>query len=115
MTDFSIIKNEKLRNLIKASAKFKALSAYQQQKHLEGMQNLSSEQEENLCKFLADENAKENTDMSNEERLEILNRLFAELGELEEKFSRLLKKEPENKQREKDDNDTDDLISSLNT
>lgn len=113
MPDFSTIKNEKLRDLIKASAKFNALSEYQQQKHLAGMTNLTPEKEAGLCEFLAAENAKENEPVTNEEKLEILNSLYHELVELEAKFTRLLKKEPENKQREKDDDDMNNLISSL--
>lgn len=114
MPDLSIIKNEKLRNLIKASAKFKALSAFQQQKHLQGMQNLTHEKEEKLCEFFSKENAKESAPLSNEEQLEILNNLYHELVELEEKFSKLLKKDLESNQRKDDDSSMDNLISSLN-
>lgn len=114
MLDLSVIKNEKLRNLVKASRKFQALSEFQQQKHLQGMQNISSEQEESLCQFFTDENAKENDEMSNEEKMEILDQLYNEVVELGEKFTKLLKKEPEKKQRKQDDENMDDLLSSLN-
>ncbi len=115
MPDLSMIKNEKLRNLIKASAKFKALSEFQQQKHLQGMQNLSHEKEEKLCQFFAQENAKENKPLSNEDQLEILNNLYHELVELEAKFTKLLKHDLEKRQRKDDDNNMDNLISSLNS
>lgn len=115
MPDLSVIKNEKLRDLIKASAKFNALSEFQQQKHLQGMQNVSPEKEEKLCQFFTEENAKEDSTMSNEERLAILNRLFDELGELESKFTRLLKNEPEKQERKKNDEDMDNLLGALNS
>lgn len=114
MLDFSIIKNEKLRNLMQASGKFKYLSEFQQQQHLQGMQNLTPEQEEKACKFFAEENSKENVVMSNEEKLEILNRLYNEFTAMKEKFTKLLKKEPESKQREQDGDDMNNLLSTLN-
>lgn len=113
MPDLSVIKNEKLRNLIQASSKFKALSEFQQLKHLAKFQNLSPEQEEKVCDFLAKENAKENKNMTNEEKLEVLSRLYSELVELEAKFTKLLKQEPENKQHEDDQNNMNNLLGSL--
>ena len=113
MIDLSVIKNEKLRSLIQASAKFNALDESQQWDHLSNMQNLSPEKEEKICQFLAEENAKEAAPVSNEERLEILNRLFVELGQLEDKFDRLLKKEPENKQKEEEAKQMTNLISNI--
>ena len=114
MPDFSVIKNEKLRNLVKASRKFQGLSAFQQEKRLTSMQNLTPDQEEQLCQFFTAENAKENKEMSSEEKLEILNRLYAEVVEMEEKFTRLLKQENETKQRSQDDDSMNNLLSSLN-
>ncbi|MBP9770689.1 hypothetical protein KBC97_00845 [Candidatus Gracilibacteria bacterium] len=113
MLDLSVIKNEKLRNLVKASRKFQALSEFQQQKHLDNMKSISSEKEESLCQFFTDENAKENDDMTNEEKMQILDQLYNEVLELGEKFTKLLKKEPEKKQRKKDDENMDDLLASL--
>lgn len=113
MLDLSVVKNEKLRSLIQASSKFKALSEFQQQKHLAKFQNLSPEQEEKVCDFLEKENAKENKKMTNEEKLEVLKRLYSELVELEAKFTKLLKQEPENKQREDDQNNMNNLLGSL--
>lgn len=113
MLDLSVIKNEKLRNLVKASRKFQALSAFQQQKHLQNMQTATPAQEEKLCKFFANENSKEASPLNKEEQLEILTRMFNELVELEEKFHKLLKQEPENKQREKDDEDMNNLLTSI--
>lgn len=113
MLDLSVIKNEKLRNLVKSSRKFQALSAFQQQKHLQNMQNATPAQEEKLCNFFTNENSKEASTLNKEEQLEILTRMFNELVELEEKFHKLLKKEPENKQREQDDEDMNNLLTSI--
>lgn len=77
------------------------------------MKSLSSEKEESLCQFFTDENAKENDDMTNEEKMQILDQLYNEVLELGEKFTKLLKKEPEKKQRKKDDENMDDLLASL--
>lgn len=115
MLDLSIIKNKKLRDLVMASAKFKGLSEFQQQKHLDGMKNLSPAQEEKLCTFFMAENSKENAPLNSEEKLEVLNNLYNELVKLETNFTKLLKHEPENKQREDDENNMNNLMASLNT
>lgn len=114
MLDFSIIKNEKLRDLVKSSHKFQTLSEFQQEKHLQSMKDLFPEQEEKLIKFFTEENIKDNAPITNEEKLEILSSLYSQLVQLEEKFTKLLKKDPENKQRENDDDDMNNLLTSLN-
>jgi hypothetical protein len=114
MIDLSLIKNEKLRSLIQASAKFNALDESQQWDHLSNMQNLSPEKEEKICQFLAEENAKEAAPMSEEEQSRILNNFYNQISELKDNFAKLLKKDPELKQSEIEATQMTNLISTIN-
>lgn len=116
MLDLSSINNEKLRNLIAASAKFSALPENKQIAHVERVKDLSPDRQERLCKFFAEENTKEKklASLTSEEKLIILERLFNELVDLENKFSRLLRQETEVKDRENEGHQMDQLINQLN-
>lgn len=104
MTDLSAIKNEKLRLLLQESAKFQMLPKDKQHEHIEKIKDLPYAKQEEVCEFLMQENGMEKThNLTNEEKLKILNKLYEEVIALEQKFTKLLKKEPELKEHEKEE------------
>ncbi|MEK7127055.1 MAG: hypothetical protein AAB848_03015 [Patescibacteria group bacterium] len=103
MTDLSAIKNEKLRLLLQESAKFQILPKDKQHEHIEKIKDLSYAKQEEVCKFLMQENGMEKAhNLTNEEKLKILNQLYEEVVALEQKFTKLLKKDPELKEQERE-------------
>jgi len=103
MTDISVIKTEKLRLLLQESVKFQMLPKDKQKEHIEKIKDLSYTKQEEVCQFLAQENAVEKAHtLTNEEKLKILNQLYEEVVELEQKFAKLLKKDPELKEQERE-------------
>ncbi|OGJ42454.1 hypothetical protein A3B60_02815 [Candidatus Peregrinibacteria bacterium RIFCSPLOWO2_01_FULL_39_12] len=103
MTDISVIKNEKLRLLLQESAKFQMLPKDKQKEHIEKIKDLPYAKQEEVCQFLAQENTVEKAHtLTNEEKLKILNQLYEEVVALEQKFTKLLKKDPELKEQERE-------------
>lgn len=114
MTDLSVIKNEKLRLLLQESAKFQMLPKDKQHEHIEKIKDLPYAKQEEVCKFLMQENGMEKTHTSSDaEKLKILNKLYEEVVALEQKFTKLLKKEPELKEKEKEKTKMVSILKSL--
>ena len=109
-------KNEPLRQLLQSSAKFKALPKEKQQEHVEKINHLTPENLEKVRQFLEQQNAEENGNrLADTEKLKILTRLYDEVVNLEQKFTGLLKKDPELKDREKDEDKLATLLRQLET
>lgn len=114
MTDLSVIKNEKLRLLLQESAKFQMLPKDKQHEHIEKIKDLPYAKQEEVCEFLMQENSMEKTHTSSDaEKLKILNKLYEEVVALEQKFTKLLKKEPELKEQEKEKTKMVSILNGL--
>ncbi len=108
MTDLSVIKNEKLRELVKASHKFNKLPEKDQKKHLKKIKKMSEKEQNKLCKFFVKEAKKE------QEKLALLKKIYDKIVALEDKYEKLIKADPEKKQKEKDNGKMDNLLEQLN-
>lgn len=102
----------KLQSLLDASVAFNSLSAEEKSAHLEKISQLSAENQEKVCQFFEEENA--NRTESDKEKLLILSQLYSQVVDLEQKFSKLLKKDPELKDHEHDKDKLETLLNSLN-
>ena len=115
MVDLSVVKNAKLRALIESSKKFSSLSTEKQEAHLEHIVSLPDGQQEEVCQFFEKENAKEETDtMSQDEKIRVLMKLYDDVVALEKKFTSLLRKEPELKERKVETKKMQTLLNKLN-
>lgn len=112
MVDFSVIKDEKLRKLMQNSARFRALPEEKQQDHLNKIKDLPEDRQKAVCDFFEHESVPPKK-LTSEEQLEILTKLYDEVVALEKKFTKLLEKEPENKQKEQEEQKMGNLIDKL--
>lgn len=109
MLDFSVIKNEKLCDLMRLSARFSALPEADQQQHIAKIKDLSASKQEEVCVYFLESNKDEK--LSQADRIK---KIYEEFIELENHFKNLLGQEPELKEKEQDHQTMDTLLTKLN-
>lgn len=119
MADFSVVQNEKLRALLKASIKFNSLTQEKQGKYLERIKKISPEKQEKFYEafkkidekpFSATDSAINNPPLSQEK----LEQLYSDFTALTQKFKNLLSQESERKERKTETEEMDKLLDEIN-
>ncbi len=124
MPQFSKIKDEKLRKLLKSSKKFKALSEEEKKKFFDQLKRLKRKEDiEKLSQFFVEENSKEEVEKEENEKeekarlkgqIEKMKTLSTKIKEATQTIKKLKIKEDEKIQCKKDGAKEKELLEQLN-
>ena len=116
MQDLSVIKNEKLRDAIKKSLHFAALSEKDQLEQIEKINKLPPEQQQKFQDFFTKENEKEAKEQSEklQNQQSLLGQFSQDLEDLKKKFTILAREDQEAMERSREVKHGDNLLQQLN-
>lgn len=112
MVNLNLIKDKKLRDLVKASKKFQSLTEEEQQAEIKKISHLPLRQQKELITFFETENQKDLKGNNNQAKL--LMDFLVSLEDLKKKLTALVQKDMENKEKKEEVKMTEDILNQLN-